>query len=64
MIDSDEECDNGIDNAQASDECRITCEDPYCGDGIIDYNLGETCDDGNRTLGDGCDLNCQDEGWG
>lgn len=29
-----------------------------CGDGLV---LGEACDDGNRTNGDGCDENCQVE---
>lgn len=32
------------------------CEEPYCGDGILD--LGEECDDGNLINGDGCDANC------
>ncbi len=29
-----------------------------CGDGIIDTEFGETCDDGNTTDGDGCPSNC------
>ncbi|MBP6256498.1 DUF4215 domain-containing protein [Patescibacteria group bacterium] len=24
-----------------------TCEEPYCGDGYVQTNLGELCDDGN-----------------
>lgn len=32
------------------------CEEPYCGDGILD--AGEECDDGNLINGDGCDNNC------
>jgi cysteine-rich repeat protein len=31
-----------------------------CGDGIV--ALGEQCDDGNTTNGDGCNANCQNEG--
>ncbi len=30
-----------------------------CGNNTVD--TGETCDDGNRVDGDGCDANCQDE---
>ncbi|HEU0031173.1 MAG TPA: hypothetical protein VFQ53_11110 [Kofleriaceae bacterium] len=33
-----------------------------CGNGTIDQ--GETCDDGNRTDGDGCSANCVDETGG
>jgi len=29
-----------------------------CGDTIIDTEFGETCDDGNRINGDGCDSSC------
>ncbi len=35
-----------------------------CGDGTIDSvdpDLGEQCDDGNTTPGDGCDEDCLDE---
>lgn len=39
-----------------------------CGDGVLDdgsapgnLDLGETCDDGNTTPGDGCDAECQIE---
>ncbi len=32
---------------------------PLCADGALD--LGESCDDGNQTSGDGCDLSCQAE---
>ncbi len=33
---------------------------PVCGNTVIES--GETCDDGNRTSGDGCDASCQLEG--
>ena len=32
-----------------------------CGDGTLDTEFGETCDDGNTTNGDGCDESCQTE---
>lgn len=34
-------------------------EIPRCGDGVVD--VGEQCDDGNTTSGDGCDRACVDE---
>ncbi|OCT65658.1 hypothetical protein XELAEV_180418976mg, partial [Xenopus laevis] len=33
----------------------------YCGDGIIQEDLGEECDDMNKLNGDGCSLFCQQE---
>jgi cysteine-rich repeat protein len=37
---------------------------PRCGDGCTDPSLGESCDDGNRVSGDGCDMYCHREGVG
>ncbi len=34
---------------------------PYCGDKIVQQNLGEQCDDGNTAPGDGCDAQCHIE---
>jgi cysteine-rich repeat protein len=34
---------------------------PFCGDGKIDVELGEICDDGNKLPGDGCGPNCKPE---
>src|SRR3989344_1291557 len=34
---------------------------PICGDGAIDLELDEVCDDGNLLIGDGCDDACQVE---
>ena len=35
-----------------------------CGNGILDQGSGETCDDGNKTPGDGCSAACRVEtGW-
>jgi cysteine-rich repeat protein len=55
-----ERCDDGVnDNSYGgcSDACGLG---PRCGDG--DVNGGdETCDDGNRINGDGCNLACKIE---
>ena len=32
-----------------------------CGDGVIDTEIGEQCDDGNTNSGDGCSATCQTE---
>ncbi|HUI24589.1 MAG TPA: hypothetical protein VL403_00790 [Candidatus Kryptonia bacterium] len=32
---------------------------PGCGNGVVDFNLGETCDDGNTVDGDACPANCR-----
>ena len=32
-----------------------------CGNGVVDTNQGERCDDGNKTSGDGCNAICQIE---
>jgi len=34
---------------------------PYCGDGIVQTERGESCDDGNRIGGDGCSGTCKIE---
>ena len=49
--------------AEASDDNVAVCPRPrpYCGDRCVDSVLGETCDDGNRTAGDGCDPACHRE---
>jgi len=46
----------------------VTCElvdvastNPVCGDGVVDFELGETCDDGNTEDGDACPSNCRIE---
>jgi len=43
------------------DVCIVAATGPAvtCGNNAVDD--GETCDDGNRTDGDGCNANCQDE---
>lgn len=32
---------------------------PGCGNGTVEFNLGETCDDGNTLDGDSCPANCR-----
>jgi cysteine-rich repeat protein len=46
------------------DLCVVAITGPAatCGNNQVDD--GESCDDGNRTSGDGCDMNCQDENGG
>lgn len=41
--------------------CGIDCQGPgeYCGDGIVQDQEGEQCDDGNRVDNDGCNNLCQ-----
>lgn len=46
-------------NADAPNACRLDCTLPICGDGIVDNEFGEECDDGNNTDGDGCSATCQ-----
>ena len=35
-----------------------------CGDGVVNANLGEVCDDGNAAEGDGCSGDCKIQGAG
>ncbi len=54
-----EECDEGANNSDLhGGECRTNCRRPYCGDSIINTELGEECDDANLENGDGCSNNC------
>src|SRR5262249_40932971 len=48
-----------LNSNSASDACRVDCQPPRCGDGVIDLGLGETCDDGNTVSGDGCAQTCK-----
>ncbi len=42
--------------------CTQDCRrEDGCGDGQVDADKGETCDDGNVVFGDGCDGNCHAE---
>ncbi|HJL19776.1 MAG TPA: DUF4215 domain-containing protein [Sandaracinaceae bacterium LLY-WYZ-13_1] len=47
IVASDEACDdgdmNGVEYGGCSSDCRLT---PYCGDGVVQEEFGEVCDDG------------------
>jgi len=67
-IEGPEICDDGPNNGRyaynAADRfCNLTCDGwaPYCGDGVLQSDYGEECDDGNNTSGDGCDPVCKIE---
>ncbi len=57
-----EECDEGGEdgeegNGNSNDpnaKCRLNCKFPSCGDLVIDDELGEVCDDGNKNTNDDC----------
>jgi len=57
LTEAPEECDDGAQNADAPDKCRITCKKPACGDSIADS--AEQCDDGNGVNTDGCVSGCK-----
>jgi len=68
IIEEPEICDDGSSNGRyayntADKFCNLTCDGwaPYCGDGILQSNYGEECDDGNNVSGDGCDPVCKTE---
>ncbi|QDG52757.1 DUF4215 domain-containing protein [Persicimonas caeni] len=46
-------------------DCVENCNpEAECGDGVLDTDAGEECDDGNKQWGDGCDGSCETEpGW-
>lgn len=57
-----EDCDDES-NDGGYGECAAGCVlGPYCGDGKVDKSDAEQCDDANRENGDGCNVNCKDEG--
>jgi fibro-slime domain-containing protein len=54
-----EECDDG-ENDGGYGECAPDCKlGEYCGDGIIQKEEGENCDDGNFLNGDDCPSSCR-----
>jgi len=60
-----EECDAGDANANSPDApCRSDCTLPSCGDGILDTEGGEECDDGNDLDTDGCLTTCSNASCG
>ena len=55
-----EDCDQGVGNSQAPDAlCRVDCSLQRCGDGVVDVNAGEGCDDANGVDSDVCRNNCE-----
>lgn len=55
-----EKCDDGGENG-TYEKCNVECtgKGPRCGDGEIQQNEGETCDDGNLLSSDACTSKCQ-----
>jgi len=47
-------------DADMTKECRqSTCVNIGCGNGAVQSDKGEECDDGNVTAGDGCEIDCK-----
>jgi fibro-slime domain-containing protein len=64
IVTRDELCDEGADkNVGGYGHCAPDCKSRggYCGDGIVQPEGAEQCDDGNTRLGDGCDSVCKKE---
>lgn len=61
LRDANERCDDG--NVMRRDGCSATCDsDERCGNGIVDIDLGEQCDQlDNYVSHDGCSSDCQQE---
>ncbi|MCK5413344.1 MAG: DUF4215 domain-containing protein, partial [Candidatus Pacebacteria bacterium] len=58
--DGNEQCDDGLVGSETcTSQCNLVVTEPFCGDGEID--IGEDCDDGNNSDGDGCSSVCQIE---
>uniref|UniRef100_UPI00398EDE05 pappalysin-1-like isoform X1 n=1 Tax=Pristiophorus japonicus TaxID=55135 RepID=UPI00398EDE05 len=51
----------GSDESEPSPELKHVHGAAYCGDGLIQRNLGEECDDKNKMNGDGCSSLCHHE---
>ena len=43
----------------ATDSSSTNVEGSVCGDGVVDPDVGEVCDDGNTVSGDGCSADCK-----
>ena len=39
--------------------CSAVCKFEKCGNGVMDMEIGEQCDDGNTVGGDGCSADCK-----
>ncbi len=62
-VDPDETCDDGV-NDGSYGGCASDCQSiaSHCGDGILDGDQGEACDDGDGDDGDGCNVDCSISG--
>jgi cysteine-rich repeat protein len=59
IVEGTEQCDAGAANSNAPNAtCRTNCLPARCGDGVLDDERGEQCDDTNATSGDGCSAIC------
>ncbi len=54
-----EPCDDGAANSMLPNACRPPCKLPTCGDGVVDGDLDEFCDDGNTINNDDCSRQCE-----
>jgi cysteine-rich repeat protein len=64
IVTPDELCDEGAEkNTGGYGHCAPDCKTRggFCGDGVVQAEGGEACDDGNTALGDGCDSTCKRE---
>ncbi len=53
-----EVCDDG-NTVDDGNGCSADCKtNTHCGNGTLETNLGEVCDDGNNVSGDGCSQDC------
>lgn len=65
VVEGVEECDSpgqtgGYSTSIAGRQCQNDCQlGPYCGDGILQTQFGEECDDGANNDGDFCTADCQ-----
>ena len=67
IVDDGEQCDvpgetGAYSTTIVGRQCNAVCLfGPYCGDGILQTNFGEECDDGNNDNGDFCSAICKIE---
>lgn len=52
---------NSPDNSEDQKNQEGQGKPDKCGDGVVQKELGEECDDGNKVSGDLCSANCKDE---
>lgn len=62
IVTPDEACDDGTNDGRYGG-CMPGClmRAPHCGDGVLQRDQGEQCDDGNMLNEDGCSSRCQTE---